>query len=110
MRADTVHAAQALTETAAPDPAAPAAVRGEKRNSNRAQKMYGQTTSPSPLVNQDSDVTLVASIGDSDGDSDYVESDKNSLMSPANTSDLEGHIRKLEEMHEVAEVELVELA
>ena len=47
------------------------------------------------------------SIGESDGDSYYVESDKNSLMSPSNTSDLAGHISELEEMHEVAEGKLV---
>ena len=35
---------------------------------------------------------------------------ENSPTSPANTSDLEEHINELEEMHEVAEIKLVELA
>ena len=52
----------------------------------------------------------MASIGESDGDSDYVESDEKSPTSPANTPDLTGHIGELEEMNEVAEGELVELA
>ena len=52
----------------------------------------------------------MASIGESDGDSNYCESAVNSPMSPANTPDLEGHISELEEMHEVAEGDLVELA
>ena len=60
-------------------------------------------------ADQDSDFTLVASTGESDGDSDYVELTKNSPTSPANTPDLAGHISKLEEMHEVAESKLVEL-
>ena len=50
------------------------------------------------------------SIGESDGDSDYVESAENSHTSPANTPDLKGYINVLEEMHEVAEGKLVELA
>ena len=53
--------------------------------------------------------TLVASIGESDGDSDYVESAENSPMSPSNTPDLEGHTSELDEMYEVAESELVAL-
>ena len=39
-----------------------------------------------------SDIMSVASIGESDGDSDYVESDENSPAIPANTLDLAGHI------------------
>ena len=53
---------------------------------------------------------LVASIGWSDGDSDYVELDENSPTSPANTPDLASHIRKLEAMHEVLEGELEAIA
>ena len=45
----------------------------------------------------------MGSIGGSDGDSDYVESAENSLASPANTPDLAGHIRKMEEINEIAE-------
>ena len=68
-----------------------------------------QTASSIPTANLDSDVTLVASIGENDSDSDYFESAKNSPTSPANMPDLVGHI-KMEEMHEVAEGKLVELA
>ena len=66
--------------------------------------------SPSPSADQDSDVTSVTSIGEIDGDSDYVKSAENSPMSPANTLDLKGHNSELEEMHEVAEGDLVKLA
>ena len=52
--------------------------------------MDSQTASPSPSYNQDSDVTLVESIGENDVNSDYVESAKNSPMSPANTPELKG--------------------
>ena len=71
---------------------------------------YFQTASPSPPDDQDSDVTSVASIGESDGDSDYVELAKNSPKIPANKPDLEGNTSELEEMHEVAEGKFVELA
>ena len=63
VRADTANAAPELTKTAAPNPAAPAAVGSGKINSNHAQPRDVKTTSPSPPSNQDSDVTLVASIG-----------------------------------------------
>ena len=52
----------------------------------------------------------MAIIGESDGDSDYVELVENSPKSPANTSDLAGYISELGEMHEVAESELAKLA
>ena len=107
---DTPYTEQALTETASPNPAVSAALGSSKRNSNCAQQTDFQTASPSPPVNQDSDVTLVASIEYIDGDSDSVKSAKNSPTSPANTSDLVGHISELEEIHEVAEGELIELA
>ena len=109
MRADTAHTAPNLTETAAPDSAVPTAVGNGKRNSDCARPTDGQTASTSPHANQDSDVMLVVSIGESDGESDYVELDKNSPTSLANTPDLEGHISELEEKHEVAEGDLVEL-
>ena len=48
----------------------------------------------------------MSSIGESDGDSDYVESSKNSPTIPANMPDLAGHISELVKMHEVAEGEL----
>ena len=53
---------------------------------------------------------LVAIIGEIDGKSDYVELDENSPTGLANTPYLVGHISKLEEMNEVAEGELIELA
>ena len=109
MHANTAHAAPALTETTAPDPATPAAVGNGKINSNHAQPIDGQTASCSPPANQDSDVTSVASTGESNGYSDYVELTKNSPTSQANTPDLAGNIRILEEMYEVADSELVEL-
>ena len=43
----------------------------------------------------------VASIGGSDGDSYYADSDEKSPTSLSNTPDLVGHISKLEAMHEV---------
>ena len=49
---------------------------------------------------------LVASFGVSDGDSDYVKSAEKSPMRSANTPNLEGHISKLETMHEVSEGEI----
>ena len=52
----------------------------------------------------------MASIGESNGDSDYAESAENSPTSSTNTPDLELHISELEEMYEVAERKLVELA
>ena len=104
---DTAYAPPELTKIAAPDPAAPAAIGTSKINSNCAQPMEGQNASPSLPADQDSDVMLVASIGESDGDSDYVELAKNSPTSPSNTLSLEGHISELEEMHEVAEGKLV---
>ena len=108
-RSETAHAAPALTETAAPNPVAPAAVGSGKINSNRARPTDGQTKSPSLPADQDIDVTSVASIGESDSNWYYVDSAKNSPMSPANTPYLAGKISELEEMHEVSEVELVEL-
>ena len=80
-----------------------------RRGRGRKKKFKPRTT-PSLPDDQDSDVTSVESIGESDGDSDYVESSKNSPTSPYNTMDLAGHISKLEEMHEVAEGKLFELA
>ena len=108
--ADTAHASPALTETDNPDPATPAAVGSGKRNSNRAQPTDGQTASPSPPYDQDSDIILVVSIGEIGDDSDCVESAENSPTIPANTTYLTGHIRELGEMHKVAEGDIVELA
>ena len=49
-----------LTETSTPDPAKPVAVGSVKRNSNCAQPTDGQTASPSPPANPDSDVISAA--------------------------------------------------
>ena len=95
MRADTTHTAPTLTKTAAPKYSSPAAIGSGKISSNRAQATDVQTVSLSPPADPDSDVTSVAIIGESEGDSDYVESAKNSPTSSANTPDLEGHISEL---------------
>ena len=108
-RADTAHAAPALTKTAAPAPATPEVVGSGKRNSKCARATNSQTASPSPPVDQDSDITLAASIGESDGNSDYVDSAENLPTSPSNTPDLAGHISELEEIHEVVESKLVKI-
>ena len=52
----------------------------------------------------------MASIGESDGNSDYVKSAKNSPTSLANTPDLAGNTSELEEIHKVVEAKLVKLA
>ena len=52
----------------------------------------------------------MSNIGESDSDSDYVESAENSPTSLSNTPDPAGHISELEEMHEVSEVKIIELA
>ena len=52
----------------------------------------------------------MANIGESDGDSDYVESAENSPTSLSNLLDLVVHIIELEEMHEVAECDIIEFA
>ena len=109
-RANTAHADPALTKTAAPDPAALEDVGRGKINSNHAQPTDGQTASPSPPADQYSDVTLMGSIGENNGDSGYVNSAEKSPTSPANMPDLEGHINELEEIHEVAKGELVKIA
>ena len=70
----------------------------------------GQTASPSPPADLDSDVTSVASIGESEGESDYVESAENLPTIPDNTPNLAVHTSKIEEMHEVSEGQLVKLA
>ena len=109
-RFDTAYAAKVLTKTAVPYRSALVAVGGDKINSNFSQSTDGQTLSAILPADQDSDVSLVVSTGESDGDLDYVNLTENSPMSPANKPDLAGQISKLEDIHEVAESELVELA
>ena len=81
-----------------------------KINSNFSQPTDGQTASPSPPANPDSDIISVASIGGIEGTSYYVESAKNSPTSPSNTPGLVGHIGKLETTKEVSEGELDTIA
>ena len=66
-RTNTVHTSPAPTKTAAPDPATLEAVGSGKINSNPAKSIDGQTASPSPPENPNSDVMSVASFGRSDG-------------------------------------------
>ena len=84
------------------EPATSTAIGRNKINSNCAQPIYGQIASPSPPSNPDNDITLAASFGGSDGNSDYVRSAKNSPTRLASKPDLEGHINELETMQEVA--------
>ena len=102
-RANTFHAAQALTETAAPNTTTPEAVGNGERNSNCARPTDGQILSPSMSAALTVRSYRRPFFGGTDGNSDYVELSKNSTTSSANTSDLEGHISKLEIMHEVLE-------
>ena len=51
----------------------------------------------------------ISSIGEGDGESDYVKSSENSPTSLTNTPDLLVHIIELDEIHEVAESEIFEL-
>ena len=83
-----------------------AAVRIGKRHSSRACPTDGQISPPSPPIDPDSDVISAESFGGSDGDLDYAELAENSPTRSVNTPDFEGHIRKLETMHEVSEGEI----
>ena len=91
-RAETAHTEPALTETAAPDPDTPSAVRSIKRNSNRARPTYDQIVSPSPPSDPGSDIIPETIFGGNDGDYYYVESAENLPTRSANTSVLEGDI------------------
>ena len=62
-RADTSHSAPVLTETSATNSVTQADIGRSKINSNSARPTDGQTASPSPSADLDSDVALVASIG-----------------------------------------------
>ena len=58
--------------------------------------MGGKTVSSSTPANQDSDIKLVASIGEIYGDSDYVELTKKPPTILASTLDIAGQINELE--------------
>ena len=79
--------------------AAQAADGSGKRNSNCEVPTDGQTVSPSPPSDPDSDVVLLGCFGESDDNSYYVESAKKSPTILANMPYLAGHIIKLKEMH-----------
>ena len=65
--------------------------------------MEGQSTSPRLTANPDSDGTLAASLGGSEGNSEYVELTGKFPTILAIMLDLAGHIRKIETIHEVSE-------
>ena len=56
--------------------------------------------------NNDSGVTLTASSGEIDGNSEYVKSPENSPTSSANTPELEGCIREIQYMHKDTKVDI----
>ena len=101
-------AAHALTETAAPESATSTAIGRGKNNSNRERPTEGPTATPRPTADPDSDVPSAASSGESDGNSDYINSCKNLPASSVNTPEIAGHISEIEQLHEVAVVEIGE--
>ena len=72
----------------------------------QAQPTNGQIAYHSPPTGPDNNVMLAASFGESNGNSDYVESAENSPRSSANTPDLEGHISEMETTQKVSEGEI----
>ena len=65
--------AHAITKTAASDTITPESIRSCKINSNCARPTYGQFATPRLPANPDGDVTLEASSGEINGNSEYVE-------------------------------------
>ena len=65
-----------------------------------------------PILTSDprSDVTSAAIYGQSDSNSDYVESRENLPTISANTPELAGHIHELQQIHKVAVVKLEEFS
>ena len=70
----TAPMAYTLIETAAPDTATSSSVGSEKKIQYHAQPTEGTAVTPRQTSDPDSDITLEASYGESDGDSYYVES------------------------------------
>ena len=68
--------------------------------------MESPSVTPIPTANPESDIVLVASSGESNGKSDYIESCKNLPASSENMPEIVGHISKLEQMHEFAAVNI----
>ena len=69
----TSQTSHVLTKTAAPNIATQATIGSGKINSNRAQTTDGKSATPILPSGPDGDITLVASSGESDGDSEYVK-------------------------------------
>ena len=65
--------------------------------------MEGPDVAPKLSTNHDGDVTLAASSGTNDGDSEYFKLTRNLPMSSANMLELVGHTREKEIMHKVSE-------
>ena len=68
---------------------------GAENNLNRARPMEGTAAKPKRTADPGIDVTLATSYGESDGNLDYVESQKNLPARSNNTPNITGHIRKL---------------
>ena len=76
--ARVAHAAHTLTDTAASSTATLADIRSVKINSNRARPTEDPAATPRLPANHYGDITLVISSGESDSNSDYVDSTRNS--------------------------------
>ena len=83
---------------------------GVAKKSKHAQTTGGPTATPRQPVNTDSDAMSVASYGESDSNSEYVDSPKNLPTRLANTLQLKIHILELQHMHEVAEDNIDDIA
>ena len=75
---------------------------GVAKNSNCAWPTDGKSATPRRPTKPGSDVTSAASSGESDGNSEYVESPDKLPTRSANTPELEDHILELKQIHEVA--------
>ena len=72
--------------------------------------MEGTATTPISHDKPDGDITLVASSGESDGGSEYIEPSENSPTRSANNPELKGYIQELEFMHKVSEEDIDAIA
>ena len=68
--------------------------------------MEGNTATLILTANPDSYATVASSSGESDGNSDYVESHKKLLTSSSITPELEGHIKKTEQIYNIDAIEI----
>ena len=78
----------ALTNTATPDTTTPAAISIGQINSNHARPRESKNATPRLPSYTESGVTSAVSSGESDDESEYVESPKNLPMRSANTAEL----------------------